>query len=147
MRETIMDNPQPGQPGGIHIQGLNNSQVAIGDGNTQTQSFQKVEVQVTQADLQQLHTLIDGLKQQVSSSASPELQAKGLERASELEEAITAPQPDLTTMEYVRNWFIKYLPQLAGTVSALVVHPIVGKIVEVSGEAIASEFKRRFGIP
>ena len=50
-------------------------------------------------------------------------------------------------MEYVRDWFARHLPKLAGTVGALVVHPIVGKIVEASGEVIALEFKRRFGVP
>ncbi|MGE5373463.1 MAG: hypothetical protein ACM3XO_00280 [Bacteroidota bacterium] len=141
-----MDKPQNEHTGEINISGISNSQIAIGPGNTQSQSFQVVNAQVTQADLQALHALIEDLKQQVTATATPELKDKAIERASELELAITAPKADLTTMEYVRNWFIKTLPQLAGAVSALVVHPIVGKIVEVSGEAIASEFKRKFGI-
>ena len=142
-----MDEQHTENKGDINIEGDVNGQFAIGNQITQTQSVQNLHAQVTQADIQELHTLIEDLKQKVNSTASPEFKDKALERASELEEAITAQKPDLTTMEYVRNWFIKYLPQLAGTISALVVHPIVGKIVEVSGEAIAVEFKRKFGIP
>ena len=142
-----MDEQQNEKKGDINIEGNINGQFAIGNKITQTQSVQNVHAQITQADLQELHTLIADLKQKVTSTASPEFKDKALERASELEEAITAQKPDLTTMEYVRNWFVKYLPQLAGAVSAVVVHPIVGKLVEVSGEAIATEFKHKFGIP
>ena len=142
-----MDGQQTENKGDINIEGNINGQFAIGNQITQTQSVQNVRAQITQADLQELHTLIEDLKQKVTSTASPEFKDKALERASELEEAIIAQKPDLNTMEYVRNWFVKYLPQLAGAVSAVVVHPIVGKLVEVSGEVIASEFKHKFGIP
>jgi hypothetical protein len=144
--EVKMDASHAENKGEIHISGNLSGQVAVGNQITQTQSIQTIHAQVTQADLQELHALIEDLQQQVTASAPPELKEKAAERTSELEQAITAREPDLTTMEYVRNWFIKYLPQLAGAVSALVVHPIVGKIVEVSGEAIAMDFKRRFGI-
>jgi len=145
--EVLMDGQQTENKGNINVEGNVNGQFAIGNQITQTQFVQNNNAHITQADLQELHILIEDLKQKVTSTASPEIKDKAIERASELEEAITAQKPDLTTMEYVRNWFVKYLPPLAGTISALVVHPIVGKIVEVSGETIALEFKRRFGIP
>jgi len=63
----------------------------------------------------------------------------------ELEEAVTAEKPDLTTMEYVKQWFVKNLPGLAGAVTGVVVNPIVGKLVEAAGDALAAEFRRRFG--
>jgi len=141
-----MDGQQTDNSGNINIEGSISGQFAIGNQITQTQSVQNVHAQITQADLQELHTLVEDLKQKVTAMASPEFKDKALERASELEGAITAQKPDLTTMEYVRNWFVKYLPQLSGTVSALIVHPIVGKLVEVAGEAITAEFKRKFEI-
>jgi len=141
-----MDGQQTDNSGNINIEGSISGQFAIGNQITQTQSVQNGHAQITQADLQELHTLVEDLKQKVTAMASPEFKDKALERASELEGAITAQKPDLTTMEYVRNWFVKYLPQLSGTVSALIVHPIVGKLVEVAGEAITAEFKRKFGI-
>jgi hypothetical protein len=48
-------------------------------------------------------------------------------------------------MEYVKRWFVKNLPGLAGAVTSIVVHPIVGKLVEAAGDALAAEFRRRFG--
>jgi hypothetical protein len=47
-------------------------------------------------------------------------------------------------MEYVKNWFGKHLPGLAGTVVGVLVHPVVGKLVEAAGDAAADEFKKRF---
>jgi hypothetical protein len=49
-------------------------------------------------------------------------------------------------MEYVRNWFVKNLPSVAGSVVSLIVHPLVGKLVEVGGDAMATTFRKRFGI-
>jgi len=54
-------------------------------------------------------------------------------------------EPDLTTMEYVKKWFVKNLPALAGSVTSLVVHPVVGKLVTAAGDAAVAEFNRRFG--
>ena len=40
---------------------------------------------------------------------------------------------------------IKHLPAVAGSITALVFHPILGKLVEAGGDALAAEFRRRFG--
>ena len=65
----------------------------------------------------------------------------------ELEQAITERKPHLSTMEYVRNWFGKHIPGLAGAVVSVVVHPIVGKLVEAAGDLLAVDFRKRFGRP
>ncbi|WP_407562259.1 hypothetical protein [Streptomyces sp. 184] len=67
------------------------------------------------------------------------------ELLGELEEAATAPEPDLTTMDYVRRWFTRSLPALAGAVAGVVVHPVVGHLVEAAGGGLAEEFRQRFG--
>jgi hypothetical protein len=94
-----------------------------------------------------LRAAFEALREQVA--AVPELpQAQkdaAQERVKELEEAVTAPEPDLSTMEYVRNWFLKNLPGLAGAVTGVVVNPIVGKLVAVAGDTLSAEFQRRFG--
>ena len=128
------------------ISGSVSGQIAIGENISQTQNIQSSSVQVTEADLDTLRNLIADLKTQVASTATAEKQETALEKVSELEEAITAEEPDLSTMEYVRNWFVKNVPQLAGAVTSLVVNPIVGKLVEAAGETVAQEFKRRFGV-
>jgi hypothetical protein len=48
-------------------------------------------------------------------------------------------------MEYVRQWFGRNLPKLAGVVGSVVVHPIVGALVQAAGETLAAEFRMRFG--
>lgn len=129
-----------------HISGSVSGQLAIGENITQTQRIQTGSAAVTEAELETLRNLIVELKEQVGALAPAEKQSTALEKASELEEAILAKEPDLTTMEYIRNWFVKNIPQLAGTVTSVVVNPIVGKLVEAAGETVAHEFKRRFGI-
>jgi hypothetical protein len=128
------------------ISGSVSGQLAIGENITQTQHVQTGSAAVTAAELETLKNLIADLKAQVAASVPLEKQATALEKTSELEGAILAKEPDVTTMEYVRNWFVKNIPPLAGAVTGLVVNPIVGKLVEAAGETVAHEFKRRFGI-
>jgi hypothetical protein len=120
-------------------------QVAIGDNNIQSQTIETKNVTVSEAELKALQKMFENVKDQIVEKAPEEKKKKALEKVSELEEAIKTEKPDLTTMEYVKNWFEKNLPQLAGAVTGLVVNPIVGKLVEVAGETLAQEFKHRFG--
>ncbi len=130
----------------VSINGDITGQVAVGQNIHQAQSLRAGTLALTEAELKTLSELIAGLKQQVATEAPPDKKGPALERVSELEKAITDQKPDVSTMEYVRNWFVKNIPALAGTVTSLVVNPIVGKLVEAAGETIAQEFKRRFGI-
>jgi len=120
-------------------------QIAIGNNNIQSQTIETKNITVSEAELKALQKMFENVKDQIAEKAPKEQQEKALEKVSELEDAIKTEKPDLTTMEYVKNWFEKNLPQLAGAVTGLVVNPIVGKLVEVAGETIAQEFKRRFG--
>lgn len=129
----------------VSIGGDVSGQVAVGNHINQTQSIHAAVPNLTEGEFQTLSELFESLKQQVSSEAPVEKKEPALERVVELEEAITAKEPDISTMEYVKNWFIRNVPQLAGAVTGLVVNPIVGKLVEAAGETIAHEFKRRFG--
>jgi hypothetical protein len=94
----------------------------------------------------QLQQMFADLRAKIEQDVPPEEKEKALERVDELKEAVTAKKPDLTTMEYVKNWFGKNLPSVAGSVVGLIVHPLVGKLVEVGGEALASTFRKRFGV-
>ncbi|HEX7332135.1 MAG TPA: hypothetical protein VF290_11595 [Pyrinomonadaceae bacterium] len=121
------------------------SQVAVGHHIQQTQTHGAPPL-VTEEEMAQLRQMFDQLKSKIAQEVPPAEQEKALERVDELQEAVTAKEPDLTTMEYVRNWFVKNLPSVAGSVVSLVVHPIVGKLVEVGGDALASTFRKRFGV-
>jgi hypothetical protein len=48
-------------------------------------------------------------------------------------------------MEYVRDWFAKNIPTMAGAVTAVVVNPIVGRLVQAGGDTLVADFNRRFG--
>jgi len=127
------------------ISGDISGQVAVGKGITQIQTIGAARLEVTEADLAELRQALVNLKAQVAAEAPPDKKDAALERVEELEEAVTAEEPDLTTMEYINRWFVKNLPGLAGAVTSVVVHPIVGKLVEAAGDTLAAEFRRRFG--
>ncbi|MGD1994345.1 MAG: caspase family protein [Anaerolineae bacterium] len=129
----------------VVISGDISGQVAVGEGITQAQTIGVSRPEVTQADLTELRRMLADLRATVETEAPPEKKEAALERVEELGQAIAASEPDLTTMEYVKRWFAKHLPGLAGAVTGVVVHPIVGKLVEAAGDALAAEFRRRFG--
>jgi hypothetical protein len=123
--------------------GDNASQVAVGKNIRQQDHSSAVEV--SEADLQQVKLLFDELKQQIEQQAPPEKKAAALERVDELQQEIASKKPDPTTFGYVKNWFGKNLPALLGSVTALVVNPLVGKVVEAASTVAAEAIKRQFG--
>jgi hypothetical protein len=143
--ETMSEQEKSGDVIRAIISGDISGQVAVGKGITQTQTIGAARPEVTEADLTELRQVLTDLKAKVAAEAPLEKKDAALERVEELEEAVTAEEPDLTTMEYVKRWFVKNLPGLAGAVTGVVVHPIVGKLVEAAGDALAAEFRRRFG--
>lgn len=130
----------------VSVGGSVTGQFAVGEHIHQqhVQGSQQVPA-VTEADLAELRRAVEEVKAQIRAEAPPEQQAAALERVDEIEQAVVAEEPDLTTLQYVRKWFVKNLPKLAGTVTGLVVHPVVGKIVEAAGDVAASQFRTLFG--
>ena len=122
-------------------------QVGIGRNITQTYSRTHMSGSpaVSSAELAELQRAIDEVKAQILAGAPPEQQAAALERVDELKEAVVAEELDVTTLQYVRKWFLKNLPKLAGSVTGLIVHPVVGKIVEAAGDLAAAQFREQFG--
>lgn len=118
------------------INGNVSGQVAIGQNINQ--SHTEVHQALTGAEMQGLQQILARLKSQVEVEAPADKKADGLERVDELEQAITEKKPDLSTMENVKKWFGKHIPGLAGAVTAVVVNPLIGKLV-------AADFKQRFG--
>ena len=142
-----MSNNEPKNSGDhieANISGNINGQVAVGKGIVQTQTVTKVEEKPSAEELSQLKQMFDDLTASVAASSSGD-KDKAVDRVKELREAVTSDEPDVSTMEYVMKWFTKNLPEFAGTVTDLVVHPIVGKMVRAGGTAVADEFNRRFG--
>ncbi|NEZ55247.1 hypothetical protein [Adonisia turfae] len=128
-----------------NISGEVSGQMAVGKNISQVHQFGPLQpLEVTPAELEELKGVFKALKAQISTSTAPERRDSALERVDELEEAVTADKPDLTTVEYVKQWFVKHLPALSGAVTGVIIHPIVGKLVEASGDMAAEEFRRRF---
>src|SRR6185295_9218354 len=73
------------------------SQVAVGKGITQIQEYGPPP---TAEDIAQLQQMFDELKAKIEQEVPPAEKEKALERVDELKEAVTAKEPDITTMEY-----------------------------------------------
>lgn len=120
-------------------------QVAVGEGITQIRMAGSPRLEVTSAEWTELRQALAEVKTLVAEEAPPEKRDAALERVAELEEAVITEEPDLTTMRYVKRWFDRNLPGLAGVVERVVAHPIVSKRLEVAGAPLPTEFRRRFG--
>jgi hypothetical protein len=127
-----------------NISGTNYGMVIIGNSNTQVHN-QQVITAPSEEDRASLNQLLAGLRQRVAQEVPTEKQAPALERVGELEEALSVSEPDLSTIEYVKKWFERHLPDLAGAVTGIIMNPIVGKLVGAAGDILALEFRRRFG--
>ena len=100
---------------------------------------------VTAADLEALRDQFADLRGRVAAEAPPALASEAQAQVDVLEKAATAEKPDLSAMERVRDWFVEHLPSIAGSVTALLVNPILGQVVEAAGDLAAGELRRRFG--
>jgi hypothetical protein len=101
---------------------------------------------VSAADLAAFRSAVDAVKTEaVATAPSPEQAAEASAQLDDLHQAATAAKPDLNTFDRVRNWFLAHLPTMAGAVTGLLVHPVVGALVKSAGDAVADEFHRRFG--
>jgi hypothetical protein len=121
------------------ITGDVSGQVAVGKRIAQQQTSGATDVSAD--ELAQLRQAFADLRAEIAAQAPPERQAAAVERVGELEQALLADEPDMTTIAYVGRWFRANLPGLAGAVTGIVLHPVVGTIVGAAGQAIAAEFR------
>ena len=98
----------------------------------------------SEADRAEVHALVVALKAKVRAEAPPGQREVATELVDELEDAILAQAPKVRRMAFIRDWFSAHLPKLAGAVSALVLSPLVGKIVGAAGDLAATEFRNTF---
>jgi DNA-binding GntR family transcriptional regulator len=118
---------------------ISGGQLAVGKHIAQNQTVGTAAV--SSEELAQLRTAFRDLASEVEAQAPPERRAAAAERVAELEQAVLAEEPDVTTIQYVARWFRSNLPQLAGAVASIVIHPIVGKLVGAAGDALVAEFQ------
>lgn len=125
--------------------GIEGSQIAVGSQITQTWTVVGTAASLTDGERAELAGLFSDLRTEVEKVAPPEVRGPAVERVTELEEELTAEKPDPGVISYLRQWFVKRLPQVAGVVTSVLVHPIVGKLVQAAGEAAAGQVRERFG--
>ena len=118
----------------VSIGQMSGGQVAVGHHNVLQ------NLGISKAELQQLESAFGELRSTVANEAPPEQRQAALEQVQELEHALITDKPEAGRVRRVKDWFMKNLPQLAGAVTSVVIHPIVGKIVTAAGDAIAAEF-------
>lgn len=120
-------------------------QIVVGRDNTVTR-FEAAPTAgpVTEEELAALRAEFARVRGLVPRASADADRARDL--LDELEEAATAPDADSpSTMAYVRRWFNRHVPSLDEAVAALVIHPVVLRLMEAAGGAVADEFRRRFG--
>jgi hypothetical protein len=124
--------------GNVNVTGANTGQIAIGTQIEQRQALGDAAVAaITEAEREQVRLAFAQLREQVAAQAPPEQRTAAVERVEELQETVFSDKPDLTTIQYVTRWFRHNLPSLAGSVTSLVVHPLVGRLVQVAGDKLA----------
>ncbi|MGI8594167.1 MAG: hypothetical protein ACR2ML_07370 [Solirubrobacteraceae bacterium] len=119
--------------------------VAVGKDIRQSQAVGTMSTQITDAEIAEVRRAFADLRATVQAQAPEERREAALERVDELEAAVVTEEPDPTTAAYVKGWFAKNVPQLAGAVVSVVVHPVVGKLVEAAGEVVADQFRKLVG--
>lgn len=115
-------------------------QAAIGKDITQGQ----IHAAPTAEELGQLAAAFAVFRDEVEREAPPEVKEEALKQAEELEKATSGPTPDVSRMASARRWFLEHAPKLFGAVTTVIVNPIVGKVVQAAGDAIAAEYRRHF---
>jgi hypothetical protein len=139
----MREDETPGDRISASIAGDVSGQVAVGKAISQNQAIGTSAV--TDAELAELRQAFAALKADVTAEAPDERKAAAVERVEELEQALVAEEPDLTTVQYVGRWFARNLPRLAGAVTSVVIHPIVGKLVGAAGDALVAELRSLSG--
>lgn len=121
----------------INIAGdVSQSQVVVGDYNTVS-----LKVGLSPEEVAELRAVFDGLRATVAAQAPPDRREAALAEAAELEAAIVTDHPQPSRVRKALTWFRDNAPELAGAVLSVVASPLVGKLAEKAGEAIADQFR------
>ena len=142
----MMNGPSAAEGGRyeVHVNDVP-GQLVVGSHNTVThnEGVRQAPTPVTEAQLTELRAEFTRLRSVIAELGEGNGGAE--ERLAELEETVTSAEPDVSVMVYVRNWFLRTLPALAGAVTALIADPVVGQLVQQAGDQLALEYDRHFG--
>ena len=134
-----MTEERDAPPPAVHIGGSATGVVITTGNNNQVTVRQTIGSSAEEADLSR--ALAD-LRAQVERLATPEQREAALGQVGAIESAVKSERPDVWKLSAAKSWFVKHLPAALGFVTSVVVHPLVGKLVEAAGDAAA---KAMFG--
>jgi hypothetical protein len=89
------------------------------------------------------------LRHQLANADVPEnKKIAGQEFVNQLEEELTKTEEpvDGSIIKATGEWLLKNMPTLAGTLTNMFASPIVGKVVETTGDIATKWIKKRFGL-
>jgi hypothetical protein len=115
------------------------SQVAMGENNRLQQRVGLAAAQLDPDELTELARQLTALKGEISARTPETQRAAALEYVAELEQGTLSedhPQPGALARVY--RWFVGNVPDLAETVSTLLLGPLVGKLVGGGAGAMAA---------
>jgi hypothetical protein len=115
---------------------VTNSQIVTGDYNHVAQT-----VGLAPDDVAALRAVFDDLRTNVAASVEPGRQEEALAQVGELEGSLIAREPDPGRVRTALRWFKEHAPQVTGAVASVVIHPLVGKVVEGAGDAVAKRVR------
>ncbi len=138
--------------GNVVIGSMEGSSSVVISGRVTSQMFTSQQFAVlgrvgTDSEVQSLGESFEALNQDIDKEAPPELKGEAQGQADRLKAEITSEKPDLSAMQKIKTWFIENLPSILGTLTGIFTHPLVGKLVEASGEFTLSQFRQRLGLP
>ena len=140
----MTDETPPGRSINAEVGDVTKSQVGIGDNITQTQTFLEAAQPPSAEELEALAAAFAELRAQVEREAPPEVREEAVRQTEQLQQATISEKPDVSVMAKAKQWFLTHAPGLLGAVTAVVINPIVGKIVSSAGDAIAKEYQKWF---
>jgi len=118
----------------IQFGSVTGSQIVVGDYNTVSQ-----RIGLSPEETAQLRALFSDLRTTVGDVAPKELRGEAIAQANELEGTLVSEHPDPGSVRRVLGWFRQHAPELAGAVLSVLVNPLVGKVIEGAGSAIAEK--------
>jgi hypothetical protein len=135
------------EPAGISISVGGNNLGAIWSGNQNRVIINTktgAATTLSPEDIRALTVTMTTLRDQIAAQIPAAQRAAALQEVDKLQDAIL-PQPKISRMAEVRDWFLKNAPAVLGALTAVFTNPIIGKIVEAGGEMAAGAFRKQFG--
>ena len=98
-------------------------------------------------EIASLAEAFQALDRRVEEAAPEGKKDAAREQVEQIKAAVAAERPDVPALQKAKGWFVENLPALLGTVTSLLTHPIVGKLVEAGGQFTLDQFRKRLGLP